>query len=118
MTGAGTAPMTATVQGEKERARRPKAAGTRVSLDAEPVAMITPGLREKLTGPIMPKNPERALARPVTAIPLLSRVSGRSGFSISEMDWMELRSFTARAKKQKRKEMSTPGSNDRSVVKP
>ena len=65
----GTIPINPVAAGEKDRIKSKMDVGIRVYLEAQRVDKITPGLREKLTGPITPKNPARILAIPVKVIP-------------------------------------------------
>jgi len=93
-------------------------AGIKAKRDALFVALITPGLSEKLTGPITPRNPAMIFATPVNVIPLFIRLDIPVGFSIPCIDWMEPRSLIERAKKQNRKETRTPDSKDHLVIGP
>src|SRR3989339_927982 len=87
-------------------------AGINANREAHPVEAITPGLNEKLTVPNTPKNPAAILARPVTVIPRVIRlpVSLRSSRVI--IDWIDPRSLIDNARKQKIKEIRTPGSKE------
>lgn len=92
-------------------------AGIKANRDALLVAVITPGLNEKFTGPIMPRNPERMLAKPVNATPRFIRRDMPAGLSNSCIDWIDPRSLIERAKKQNRNETRTPESKDHLVVR-
>ena len=83
-------------------------AGTRANLDAHPVAAMTPGLREKFTGPITPVRPARALPRPVTVTPRFVRSPISSASRRPPTDWMDPRSLMASARKQIRNAAKTP----------
>jgi len=73
-------------KGEKERKKRKFEAGIRVKREALRVAVMTPGLSEKFTGPIIPRNPARTLAKPVIAIPWFIRRGISGGLIISFID--------------------------------
>ena len=109
--------MTPRTKGEKERINRSPAAGNRVNREAQPVESMTPGLSEKLTGPTMPRIPDKIFARPVNVMPRLILCSIFAGLNISDMDSMEPRSLMDRARKQKRKETRTPGLKDNCRVR-
>lgn len=64
-------------RGEKERRQSRIDVGIRVKRDALRVAVITPGLNEKLTGPTIPRNPAKMLAKPVNVIPRFMRIGIR-----------------------------------------
>ena len=86
VTAEGMLPIKAIVEGKNESSNSPKAVGMRVNLEATPVEAITPGLKEKLTGPITPNSPDRMLPNPVNETPLVIRFSILSGRMISPMD--------------------------------
>ena len=118
MTAGGIFPRKVMRRGEKDMRHSKIEAGIRVKREALLVAAITPGLKEKLTGPTIPRNPAMILERPVKVIPRFVRDCIVVGLSISFIDWIDPRSFMESAKKQNKKEVRTPGSNDKLVVKP
>lgn len=77
----GMAPIKAITGGRKEMPSNIMPAGMRVNLEAHLVDTITPGLKEKLTGPITPSSPERKLSIPVSDRPLVTRFDICSGFN-------------------------------------
>jgi len=113
ITTEGTLPRRAIAAGEKATRPRRSAVGRSVSREPHPVEAMTPGLSEKFTGPITPRSPARTLATPVTRTPRVSRRGCSDALSSSFKDWMEPMSFTARARKQKIKEIRTPASSSK-----
>jgi len=85
MTTEGMLPKIAMVFGRKDKAKSPKLVGIRVYREAAPLAMITPGLKEKLTEPITPRKPDNTLINPVTVMPLVIRFSILSGLRSSSI---------------------------------
>ena len=82
----GTLPNKPIITGEKEKIIKSAAAGRRVKRDAHLVKRITPGLMEKLTGPMTPRKPDSTLARPVMVIPRFTRFSMSSTSTIPFME--------------------------------
>lgn len=70
----GMPPIKAITGGKNDTPSKIIPAGMRVNLEAHPVDAITPGLREKLTGPTTPNIPDRKLSIPVRDRPLVTRL--------------------------------------------
>ncbi len=104
------------MRGKKAKSSIITPAGTRVERAAQPVEAMTPGLKEKFTGPMTPMKPARVLPRPVKEMPRVIRSGILSACNTVPTAWMEPRSFIESPRKQSIKAIMSPGSITRVVV--